>query len=182
VGNGVGHDIIGLLNENTQQQYLLNDFYSAKLDDFTQGNIEYPFNNLEDGRYSVRVKAWDVNNNPGEGYTEFIVAGSAELALQNVFNYPNPFTTNTSFIFEHNRPGEILDVQVQIFTVSGRLVKTIRENVLSDGYRVNPNEITWDGLDDFGDSIGRGVYIYKVYVQGQNGYSAQKFEKLVILR
>lgn len=182
VGNGVGHDIIGLLNENTQQQYLLNDFYSAKLDDFTQGNIEYPFNNLEDGRYSVRVKAWDVNNNPGEGYTEFIVAGSAELALQNVFNYPNPFTTNTSFIFEHNRPGEILEVQVQIFTVSGRLVKTIRENVLSDGYRVNPNEITWDGLDDFGDSIGRGVYIYKVYVQGENGYSAQEFEKLVILR
>lgn len=182
VGNGVGHDIVGLLNENTQQQYLLNDFYSAKLDDFTQGNIEYPFNNLEDGRYSIRVKAWDVNNNPGEGYTEFIVAGSAELALQNVFNYPNPFTTNTSFIFEHNRPGEILDVQVQIFTVSGRLVKTIRENVVSDGFRVNPNEITWNGLDDFGDAIGRGVYIYKVYVQGQNGYSAQEFEKLVILR
>ena len=182
VGNGVGHDIIGLLNENTQQQYMLNDYYSAKLDDFTQGNIEYPFNNLEDGRYSVRVKAWDVNNNPGEGYTEFIVASSAELALQNVFNYPNPFTTNTSFIFEHNRPGEFLDVQVQIFTVSGRLVKTIRQSILSEGYRVNPEEVTWNGLDDYGDAIGRGVYIYKVNVQGENGYSAQEFEKLVILR
>lgn len=182
VGNGVGHDIIGLLNENTQTQYLLNDFYSSKLDDFTSGNVEYPFNNLEDGRYSVRVKAWDVHNNPGEGYTEFIVASSADLALQNVFNYPNPFTTNTSFIFEHNRPGENLDVMVQIFTVSGRLVKTIHANVVTEGYRVNPNEITWNGLDDFGDAIGRGVYIYKVKVQGENGYSAQEFEKLVILR
>ena len=182
VGNGVGHDIIGLLNENTQQQYMLNDYYSAKLDDFTRGNVEYPFNNLEEGRYSVRVKAWDVNNNPGEGYTEFVVALSAEMALQNVFNYPNPFTTNTSFIFEHNRPGEFLDVQIQIFTVSGRLVKTIQQNVMSDGYRVNPEQITWNGLDDFGDTIGRGVYIYKVNVQGENGYSAQEFEKLVILR
>ncbi|MDA9952656.1 T9SS type A sorting domain-containing protein, partial [Chitinophagales bacterium] len=182
VGNGVGHDIIGLLNENTQQQYMLNDYYSAKLDDFTRGNVEYPFNNLEEGRYSVRVKAWDVNNNPGEGYTEFVVALSAEMALQNVFNYPNPFTTNTSFIFEHNRPGEFLDVQIQIFTVSGRLVKTIQQNLMSEGYRVNPEQITWNGLDDFGDTIGRGVYIYKVNVQGENGYSAQEFEKLVILR
>ena len=182
VGNGVGHDIIGLLNENTQQQYLLNDYYAATLDDFTKGNIEFPFNKLENGRYTVRVKAWDVHNNPGEGYTEFIVASNAELALQNVFNYPNPFTTNTSFIFEHNRPGEFLDVRVQIFTVSGKLVKTILANVISEGYRVNPNEITWNGLDDFGDAIGRGVYIYKIKVQTESGYSAQEFEKLVILR
>ena len=182
VGNGVGHDIIGLLNENTQQQYMLNDYYAATLDDFTKGNIEFPFNKLENGRYSIRVKAWDVHNNPGEGYTEFIVATNAELALQNVFNYPNPFTTNTSFIFEHNRPGEFLDVIVQIFTVSGKLVKTIMANVMSEGYRVNPNEITWNGLDDYGDAIGRGVYIYKVKVQAESGYSAQEFEKLVILR
>jgi len=182
VGNGVGHDIIGLLNENTQQQYMLNDYYSATLDDFTRGNIEFPFNKLENGRYAIRVKAWDVHNNPGEGYTEFIVASNAELALQNVFNYPNPFTTNTSFIFEHNRPGEFLDVSVQIFTVSGKLVKTIMTSVKSEGYRVNPNEITWNGLDDYGDAIGRGVYIYKVKVQAESGYSAQEFEKLVILR
>ena len=75
-----------------------------------------------------------------------------------------------------------MDVQIQIFTVSGRLVKTIQQNVMSDGYRVNPEQITWNGLDDFGDTIGRGVYIYKVNVQGENGYSAQEFEKLVILR
>ena len=161
---------------------MLNDFYSATLDDFTKGNIEFPFNKLENGRYSIRVKACDVHNNPGQGYTEFIVASNAELALQNLFNYPNPFTTNTSFIFEHNRPGEFLDVSVQIFTVSGKLVKTIRTNVLSEGYRVNPNEITWDGLDDYGDTIGRGVYVYKVKVQAESGYSAQEFEKLVILR
>lgn len=182
VGNGVGHDIIGLLNENTQEQYLLNEFYEATLDDFTKGNVEYPFNKLEDGRYSVRVKAWDVHNNPGEGYTEFVVASSAELALKNVFNYPNPFTTHTSFIFQHNRPGDLLDVNVQIYTISGKVIKNINQTVVSEGYSVNPNEITWNGLDDYGDLIGKGVYIYKVNVKGENGFSAQEFQKLVILR
>ncbi|MEZ4928863.1 MAG: type IX secretion system sortase PorU [Chitinophagales bacterium] len=182
VGNGVGHDIVGLLNENTQEQYLLNEFYEATLDDFTKGNVEYPFNKLDDGRYSVRVKAWDVHNNPGEGYTEFVVASSAELALKNVFNYPNPFTTHTSFIFQHNRPGEMLDVNVQIYTISGKVIKNINQTVMSEGYNVNPNEITWNGLDDYGDLIGKGVYIYKVKVKGENGFSAQEFQKLVILR
>lgn len=182
VGNGVGHDIVGLLNENTQKQYLLNEFYEAALDNFTNGKIEFPFNKLEDGRYKIQVKAWDVHNNPGEGYTEFVVSSSSELALQHVLNYPNPFTTHTSFIFEHNRPGEILDVQVQVFNIGGRLVKTINQSILSDGYRVNPDEITWDGLDDYGDAIGRGVYVYKVNVYSESGFSAQEFEKLVILR
>ena len=182
VGNGEGHDIVGLLNENTQEQYLLNEFYEATLDDFTKGNVEYPFNKLDDGRYSVRVKAWDVHNNPGEGYTEFVVASSAELALKNVFNYPNPFTTHTSFIFQHNRPGEMLDVNVQIYTISGKVIKNINQTVMSEGYNVNPNEITWNGLDDYGDLIGKGVYIYKVKVKGENGFSAQEFQKLVILR
>lgn len=182
VGNGVGHDIVGLLNENTQEQYLLNEFYEATLDDFTKGNVEYPFNKLDDGRYSVRVKAWDVHNNAGEGYTEFVVASSAQLALKNVLNYPNPFTTHTSFIFQHNRPGDILDVNVQIYTISGKVIKNINETIVSEGYNVNPNEITWNGLDDYGDLIGKGVYIYKVNVKGEGGFAAQEFQKLVILR
>ncbi|MGB1247641.1 MAG: type IX secretion system sortase PorU [Chitinophagales bacterium] len=182
VGTGVGHDIAGVLDENTQSTYLLNDYYEATLDDFTSGTVSYPFNKLENGLHQIKVKAWDVHNNPGEGYTEFIVAESANVAIQNVLNYPNPFTTHTSFIFEHNHPGDILDVQVQIYTVSGKIVKTIQTSVQSNGNSVVPNEITWDGLDDYGDAIGRGVYVYKVTAQGSEGSAAHEFEKLVILR
>jgi len=182
IGNGVGHDLIGVLDENTQNQYLLNDYYEAELNDFTQGNISYLLNNLEDGLHRIKVKAWDVHNNPGEGYTEFVVASSAEMAINNVFNYPNPFTSSTSFVFEHNHPDDLMLVTIQIYTVSGKIVKTIRQQIQSEGYRIAPNEIMWDGLDDYGDYIGRGVYLYKVNVQGSNGYNAYKFEKLVILK
>lgn len=182
-GNGIGHDLTAVLDDNTQNTYSLNDFYEAALDDFTQGAVRYPLKNISDGQHSIRVKAWDAYNNSGEGYTEFVVASSADLALRNVLNYPNPFTTNTRFQFEHNFPNQPLDVQVQVFTVSGKLVKTIRETVLTEGYRVS--DIAWDGLDEFGDRLARGVYIYKVTVENKTEaeeQSTSEFQKLVILR
>lgn len=182
VGNGVGHDLVATLNDDSQNQYLLNDFYESALDDFTKGNVIYLLNNLKDGLHQIKVKAWDVHNNPGEGYTEFVVASSAQLTIEHVLNYPNPFTTNTSFIFEHNHPDDLLMVTIQIYTVSGRIVKTIRQQVQSNGFRIARNQITWNGQDDYGDFIGRGVYLYKVNVEGSNGFRAYKFEKLVILK
>ena len=132
----------------------------------------------------MKVKAWDVFNNSSEGFTEFIVDNSAEVALERVLNYPNPFTTNTQFQFEHNLgAGQLLDVQVRIFTVSGRLVKTIDTQALSEGNRVAG--INWDGRDDFGGQLARGVYVYKVSIlsASANGKTTDSdFEKLVILK
>ena len=72
-----------------------------------------------------------------------------------------------------------MNVLIQVFTVSGKLVRTIERQVTSTGYRSAP--IDWDGLDDFGSRIGRGVYIYRVKVRTSLGQTAEKFEKLVIL-
>ena len=73
-----------------------------------------------------------------------------------------------------------MDVQVQVFTVSGKLVKTIHQMVNLEGYRSDP--IDWDGTDDFGDKIGRGVYIYRLRVKADSDEIAEQFEKLVILK
>ena len=100
--------------------------------------------------------------------------------IEHLLNYPNPFTTNTSFYFEHNRPNQNLEVQIQIFTVSGKLVKTINSLQTNTGFRVGP--ISWDGRDDFQDNIGRGTYIYKLKVKDMNGEFIEKLEKLVILK
>jgi hypothetical protein len=66
----------------------------------------YPLSSLAEGHHAIAVKAWDVFNNSSEGYTEFVVSTSAQMALAHVFNYPNPFTTNTEFMFEHNMAGQ----------------------------------------------------------------------------
>ncbi len=185
-GSAIGHDLSGVLDDDTQNSYQLNDFYESELDNYKKGTVRYPLYNLAEGRHKISVKAWDVANNSAEGFTEFIVANNGQVALDHVFNYPNPFTDHTDFQFEHNLPGQAMDVQVQIFTVAGRLVKTIQQNIYAEGYRI-ANELTWDGKDEFGDQLGKGVYLYKIKIradQGTENYlkSESEFEKLVILK
>lgn len=179
-GSGIGHDITAVLDNVTSNTLILNDFYEAKVDSYTEGVIRYPFADLEEGRHSLKLQVWDVNNNPGEAYTEFVVASSEDLALEHVLNYPNPFTTNTQFFFEHNKPGQELDVKIDVFTVAGKLVKTLDGRYFSNGYRVGP--IAWNGRDEFGDPLAKGVYLYKIAVKTPVGESIEKFERLVILR
>ncbi|HLP21522.1 MAG TPA: type IX secretion system sortase PorU [Chitinophagales bacterium] len=180
VGNGIGHDLTAILDDNTQNRVVLNDYYESALDNYKQGEVKYPYSKLKEGRHTLKVKAWDIHNNSSEEFTEFIVANNAKLALSHVYNYPNPFTTHTQFMFEHNRCCDDLSISVQIFSVSGKLVKSIVQQVQSQGYRVD--NIEWDGLDDYGDAIGKGVYVYKLAVRDGEGNTAHKYEKLVVLR
>jgi hypothetical protein len=171
---------LAVLDENTERAIVLNDLYEADLDTYRSGQVRYRLNKLAEGPHTLRLKAWDVFNNSSETSTEFVVSSSAEMALAHVLNYPNPFTTHTEFFFEHNRPCNTLNVQVQVFTVSGRLVKTLSRQLACEGYR--SEGLAWNGLDDFGDKLGRGVYVYRLHVTTPEGERAEKFEKLVILR
>lgn len=180
IGNGIGHDISAVLDDNTENTISLNDYYESDLDTYQSGIVKYPFTGLDEGTHKLLLKAWDIYNNSAEAEIDFIVAETADLALDHVLNYPNPFTTYTEFWFEHNQPCCGLEVLVQIFTVSGKLIKTINTTVATNGFRAEP--IPWDGRDDFGDPIGKGVYIYNLKVKNNNGQLAQKMEKLVILK
>ncbi len=179
VGNGIGHDITAILDANTDQEIVLNDYYESDLNTYKSGAVRYPFSEIAEGAHTLTFKIWDVYNNSAEATTEFIVAHSEQLVLSHLLNYPNPFTTKTSFFFEHNQVCSNLEVQIQVFTVSGKLVKTISEIVNTDGFKVDP--IDWNGRDDFGDKLGRGVYVYKLKVRSPDGEAVEKFEKLVIL-
>jgi len=181
VGNGIGHDIIAVLDDNTNNTFVLNDYYDADLNSFQSGKIQYPLQGLEPGEHKLLFRVWDVYNNPSETVINFIVSESSELQISRVLNWPNPFTTYTEFQFEHNRASEPLDVQVQIFSVSGQIIKSINQRMQATGNRVTG--ISWDGRDQYGDQIAKGVYVYKLKVKSQldNAY-AEKIEKLVILR
>lgn len=178
-GTGIGHEITGVIDGDEKNKIFLNDFYEGEQDDNRKGTVKYPFHNLNEGKHTLEVKAWDTYNNSAKAYTEFIVAKNPKVALSHVLNYPNPFTTSTNFMLEHNRPGEELDIVIQIFSPSGKIVKTIHEARQTDGYRID--DIHWDGRDEYGDKIGRGVYIYKVNLKTSEG-NAHQFEKLVVLQ
>lgn len=180
VGNGIGHDLTAILDGNTAKPIILNDYYASDLDSYQSGEVRYQFVNLTPGPHTIQVKVWDVNNNSSTMEINFVVQNKEEPFLTRVLNYPNPFTTSTSFMFEHNQSCSSLDVQVQVMTVSGKLVRTIQQTVPTQGFRVEG--LQWDGRDDFGDQLSKGVYIYRIKVRTPDGITAEKMEKLAILR
>ena len=182
-GAGIGHDITAILDHDPSKLLVLNDTYVANVGDFTIGRVNNPYKTLAAGPHSLTLKAWDTYNNSAERTIEFVVAHDEKLALDHVLNYPNPFAHHTTFFFEHNQAGaepDNLDVQVQIFTVAGHLVRTLNSTVATtDGYS---RSLGWDGRDDFDDPLARGIYVYRLTVRSQRTQTvASKYEKLVIL-
>ncbi|MDV6168243.1 type IX secretion system sortase PorU [Flavobacterium sp. DG1-102-2] len=178
--SGIGHDIVGVLDGDENNPYIMNDYYQTETDNYKKGSLRFPFTNLAKGLHTLVFKAWDVYNNLVTAEIQFVVVGDEGLTLDKVLNYPNPFVSYTEFWFTHNRPFEPLDVQVQIFTVTGKVVKTINQSVTTDGFLCR--DIKWDGKDDFGDRIGKGVYVYKLTVKSTTtNKTAEKYEKLVLL-
>ncbi len=184
--NGIGHDITAIIDGNQQNPIILNDYYESDLDQYSSGSLKYPMNKLLPGDHKIRIKVWDILNNSTETEIAFTVKSSQDLVIEHLLNYPNPFTTHTDFYFEHNQGQQSLDVLLQIFTLSGKLVRSFeflsadQTQIKQGSFRVGP--VAWDGLDDFGDRIGRGTYFYRVKVRTSDGKSNEAFQKLVILK
>jgi hypothetical protein len=182
--SGIGHDITAILDGDETNVYKLNPYYVAAIDDYQRGALSYPLRDLSPGLHTLTLKAWDVYNNASTQDIQFVVFDEdVSLKLTNVLNYPNPFVNYTEFWFNHNS-SDVLDVSIQIFTVSGKLIKTIngQTNTNSNTTTSLSRDLTWDGTDDFGSKIGKGVYVYKLKVRSSTtGMQAEKIEKLVIL-
>ncbi len=182
---GIGHDITATLDNDPSKLVVVNSAYTTDVDNFRTGLVRYLYKDLAPGPHTIRLKAWDTHNNSAEGTVDFLVEQSAELALTHVLNYPNPFSNITTFHFDQTSAGKELDVQVQIFTIAGRLVKTLRANFPASTAHIPSTlqdpSLTWNGRDDYNDQLARGVYVYRVSVRIPGGQTATKFEKLVLL-
>ncbi len=179
-GNAVGHDLTAVLDGAVQKPYILNDYYQTQPNTYRRGYVRFPITDLADGRHSLRVKAWDANNNSGEGTVNFEVANGAITRVQNLACYPNPFRTTTRFVWEHNQPEEAVRAEIQIFSTAGVLVRRISEGWTPTGSR--SAEVSWDGTSDGGAALPAGVYLYRLVFTGASGLQATAYEKAVLLR
>jgi hypothetical protein len=179
VGNGIGHDLTAILDENSQEAKILNDYYVSDINTFKSGKVVYPFTNLSDGLHSVTFKAWDVYNNSSEATIEFIVVSSAEFALQHLMNYPNPLKDHTTFSFEFNQTSSALYAEIMIYSINGNLIKTIHQQINSNGYR--SQQIEWDGTTDGGGKIYSGIYVYILKLTLPDGSAVHQSSKMVVI-
>lgn len=178
-GAGIGHDLIATLDGDNKTYYVLNAFYESEVDNPHRGAIRFQLPELPAGPHTLTIKAWDVLNNSAAYTLAFTIVPTAELEISHVLNYPNPFTTRTAFWFEHNQPGTDLAVRVDIFTVTGKRIKTIMQTINTAGNR--SSEVEWNGRDEQGAKVGRGVYLYHLQVRTAGGQHKEKWERLVFL-
>jgi hypothetical protein len=176
-GSGVGHRLEAWLDGNPQS-IDLSDYYQSATNRFDSGTVQYRFGPLAEGSHKLRMRAWDTYNNSSATETAFDVVTGVGLRLSNVFNFPNPFSSSTVFTFEHNQIA-VVDAEVKIYTVAGRLIQSLKKTGISDHFV----QIPWDGRDRDGDIIANGVYLYKVVARTEDSrFGGEALGKLSILK
>lgn len=178
-GTGIGRDITAVLDGDRKNLFILNDYYEAKLNSYQDGEIRYPLKNLSEGHHNIKVKVWDVYNNSAEGYTEFLVAKSEKLAIKSLINYPNPFSTRTKFLFEHNKQGEELTIDVDIYSTDGKLIKSL--NTFVPAADATFDGLEWNVESDYGNNIAQGIYLFRIKVRSGND-TVEETQKMVLIK
>ncbi len=156
----------------------LSEHYRGELDTYQSGSVRLQLQDLPEGRQTLAVRAWDTFNNSSNGEIVFDVKAASDLRLHEVFNFPNPVSRSTVFTFQRTST-EPIDVQVKLYTISGRLVMDMRIPAIADRFV----RIPWDGRDQNGDQVANGVYFYKIITRTTSGSNSEEaLGKLTVLR
>lgn len=132
---------------------------------------------LDDGDYELIVSGRDKSGN-ASGQTEYKVNFKVinKPMISNLFNYPNPFTTSTAFVFTLTGSEIPQNLRIQILTITGKIVREITKEELGP-IRIGRNitEYKWDGTDQYGQKLANGVYLYRV-ITNLNGKSLDRYK------
>ena len=78
-GNGLGHDIVAIIDGNESTTYILNSYYEQAIGDYRSGTVTYTLPTLAAGKHTLLVRAFDTLNNMGETTYNFeVVEGLTE--------------------------------------------------------------------------------------------------------
>ncbi|MBO4499760.1 MAG: type IX secretion system sortase PorU [Bacteroidaceae bacterium] len=174
-GNGIGHDLLLVIDNNPLYTYVLNDYYTPS--DYRKGRIVFSIPSLPEGRHTLMLRAWDVLNNSSTVYLGFEVTEELEPEILSADVTENPAKETTSFVIRHNRPGSIESVTVQVYDTKGRLLWTGRTGDSSNGMCI----MDWNLCGDNGQRLSSGLYLYKVTVSDTGGGCSSGMNKLIVL-
>ena len=180
VGNGIGHDITAILDGNENDPIVLNDYFSYESDQYQRGTVRYPFFNLPDGEHTIRFKVWDNYNNSTVAEITFHVNEGSTEKIENLRNYPNPFSEDTWITFDHNMGDSEMDILIYIFDLGGHLVRILEDHQFADGYTINP--VHWDGKSVDGQKVSGGIYVFKIIIRSVDKDPVTGTGKMIIVK
>ena len=177
-GSGIGHDMQLVIDGDMGKTYSLNDNFSYDFGSYTSGSTYYSIPELEPGMHTLRFKAWDIMNNLTTTELTFNVVSGLRPGLIDINCTANPARTSTTFIINHDRAGSNLDVEIEVFDMSGRPLWKHKESGVSAN---NNYTVDWDLTPDTGGRLQTGVYLYRVRAGSDGSKKTSKAKKLIVL-
>ncbi|MBN1118931.1 MAG: type IX secretion system sortase PorU [Bacteroidales bacterium] len=174
-GNGIGHDLSAVLDDDYMNIYNLNNFYEGNLDDYQRGEVRYPLSELSKGQHTIKLKVWDNYNNSAEEELNFYVENSNHAVIEDLFNYPNPMSDYTYFQYTHNLVGEHTIV-LDVFDLSGKKIYTVNRTNYEGGFVSTPLEYNLTTLN--GEGLQPGVYPYRITLRVTPDNSIKTYEAI----
>ncbi len=177
-GTGLGRQMRGILDGNEASPIDFTNYFNGDINSGGKtGKVIYKFDNLSAGKHTLKIQASDVFNNISSQFVTFNVSSDAGLLVENVYNYPNPFSGSTMFMADIN--DSPVQVKINIYSPSGRLLHRIeRANIPERNIK-----IPWDGKDKEGNLVANGVYLYKFIVSSLSGAGTRNLTgKFAIVR
>ncbi|MDD3737777.1 MAG: type IX secretion system sortase PorU [Lentimicrobiaceae bacterium] len=180
VGTGIGHEITAILDDNYTNPYILNDFYESDVNTYKKGVVKFPFIDLAPGEHHIDFKVWDIFNNSSSARINFTVTEKNIFQVNRGFAYPNPFTDKTNIIFEHNQKNVTFEIVINIFSMSGVLVRTIKSTDFQFGSI--SKAIEWDGRSDNGRDVPAGFYLFNISIKTSEGLANTTHGKIIKIK
>ena len=177
-GNGIGHDMQLTIDGKLTQTYVLNDNFRYDFGSYTSGSTGYSLPELSEGHHTLQFRAWDILNNPSTVTLHFKVVKGLAPEIYSVNASKNPATTETTFIVTHNYVGSNVDVDIEVFDMSGRLLWHRATSGAASGNAITAD---WDLTVDSGTRLHTGVYLYRVRLSSDGATKVSKAKKLIIL-
>jgi len=192
-GNAPQNGIIVTVDESSTQRYDVTSSFRYAGNSYQSGTALFTLPGLSPGPHRIRVSAADnlaagitAAEHRASGFIDFEVTASPSLQVTRVILFPNPIRSGGKggggqFVID--APGDSVDVLLKIYTVSGRMIRTLRSQ-----RGLAQAQIPWDGLDAEGDPLAHGTYLFKAQVftglgstSGQNRQTAEEVGRFVVV-
>lgn len=180
-GNGIGHDLALIIDNDPNTSYILNDkeYFTYDENSYKSGTVEYSIPELTTGQHKLLFRAWDTMNNMSEAQLNFNVVNGLDPDVYDVELVNNPVTSIAKFRIIHNRGGCSVDIKLDIFDMSGRAICSKSETgVASD----NSYTMTWDLCSTDGGALSTGIYLYRIRMSCDGSGYTSKAKKMIVVR
>ena len=178
MAGGLGHNLTAIIDGEAATTYNLDEYYMTEIGAYTKGSISYVLPELSEGKHTLMLRAWDMMNNSSIETIEFEVVKGLTPNILHVQALPDILQGNTTFVLTHDRPENEMQVTIEVFDFSGRILWKHSEEVVT---AENSYSYTWNLCSSSGQPLAEGVYLYRVVVSSPEGQSASKAQKMVIM-